>query len=318
MPTEETISVVIPTKDRHSDLCTAIESIAAQTTLPNELLLIDQSKQAPSEAELRRMHGLLGPSVALRWIHDPSIRGLVHAKKVGVSLASGDLIFFLEDDIVLEREFIRAMREGFQRDSHLVGASGVVTDVPFGRAYACCHALFHRGMFSDPRPWIYATLDGRGSAPIPSQALSGGLSAWRRQVFNEVQLDTDNGFHMLEDLDFSTRVRSTLGDCMAILPGARLEHHFAPGGRAGLGLREKKKVVEFITFFRTRPRRPSDYVFLAWLLVGVGAAALASSVRHLTWRPCSGGLTGLSEGFRRNVFPVKSSSAETSRNADPD
>jgi hypothetical protein len=107
----------------------------------------------------------------------------------------------------------------------------VVTDVPFGMVYAAFHALFHRGVFADPRPWIYATLEGRGSSAIPSHALSGGLSAWRKEVFSEVPFDTSNGFHMLEDLDFSTRVRARFGDRMAILPGARLEHHFAPAGR---------------------------------------------------------------------------------------
>lgn len=303
------LTVVIPTKDRHRDLCNAIASIAAQTVNPDEVLLVDQSADAPPDAELERVRRQLGPSVALRWIHDPSICGLVHAKQVGASLACGDLVCFLEDDIILERDFVRFMREGFERDSHLVGASGVVTDVPFGTAYASFHALFHRGMFADPRPWIYATLDGRGPAPIPSHALSGGLSAWRKRVFDEVPFDTVNGFHMLEDIDFSTRVWARFGNRLAILPAARLEHHFAPAGRAAMGNREKRKVIEFITFYRTRPTKAFDGFWLGWLLVGVAAAAAATSIRRASCRPLWGFFVGLLEGPRRRICALPSASA---------
>jgi GT2 family glycosyltransferase len=307
------LSIVIPTKDRHRDLCNAIDSIAAQARLPNELLLIDQSSSAPSDVELSRIRLQLGPTVDLRWIHDPSIRGLVHAKQVGASLAFGDLVCFLEDDIVLEREFVLAIWRGFEQDPRLVGASGVVTDVPFGRTYAALHTMFHRGIFDDPRPWIYATLGKRGHAPISSHALSGGLSAWRQCVFAEVPFDTVNGFHLLEDLDFSTRVRSAFGDRLAILPAARLEHHFAPAGRASVGGREKRKVIEFITFFRTRPVKALDWLWLAWLLVGVAASAAATSIRMVSLRPLTGVAAGLVEGLRKCIHPISQASANSAR-----
>jgi len=313
MGREMTISLVIPTKNRHRDLCKAIDSIAAQARLPNELLLIDQSTSAPSDAELSRIRLQLGPTVRLRWIHDPSIRGLVHAKQVGASLACGDLVCFLEDDIVLEREFVHAIRRGFEHDPGLVGASGVVTDAPFGRGYAVLHTIFHRGIFDDPRPWIYATLGKRGHAPIRSHALSGGLSAWRRYVFAEVPFDTVNGFHMLEDLDFSTRVRATFGDRLAILPAARLEHHFAPAGRAAIGNRERRKVIEFITFFRTRPARVLDWMWLAWLLAGVAVAAAATAIRMVSVRPLTGVAAGLVEGLRKCIHPLPLASAHSAR-----
>ena len=307
------LTVIIPTKNRHRDLCTAIDSIALQFQAPEELLVIDQSDEAPSAAELDRLHGVLGRSVDLRWIHDTSIQGLVHAKAVGAALAKGGIVCFLEDDIVLEREYLASILDAFVGDPALIGASGVVTDVPFGKGYAAFHALFHRGVFDDPRPWIYVTLQGRGSAAIPSHALSGGLSAWRKEVFDEVPFDTANGFHMLEDLDFSTRVRARFGDRLAILPGARLEHHFAPAGRAAMGTRERRKVIEFITFYRTRPTRAVDVAWLAWLLVGVGAAAVVTSARHLSVKPLVGFTSGLLAGPRKAVLPLPDVSAHKAR-----
>jgi len=310
---ESAITVIIPTKNRHRDLCTAIESIAVQVQAPEELLVIDQSDEAPSAAELDRLRGVLGCSVDLRWIHDTSIQGLVHAKAVGAALATGGIVCFLEDDIVLEREYLTSILEAFVGDPALIGASGVVTDVPFGKVYAAFYALFHRGVFDDPRPWIYVTLQGRGAAAIPSHALSGGLSAWRREVFAEVPFDTANGFHMLEDIEFSTRVRARFGDRLAILPGARLEHHFAPVGRAAIGTRERRKVIEFITFYRTRPTRRVDAAWLAWLLVGVCAAAAATSARRLSVKPLVGFVSGLLAGTRKAILPLPEVSAHEAR-----
>jgi GT2 family glycosyltransferase len=311
--TFSTVSAVIPTKNRHRDLCTAIGSVARQSRVPEQLILIDQSGDAPTDTEVSRLRQVIGNSVDLRWVHDPSIQGLVHAKAVGAALASGAIVCFLEDDIVLERDYFASICNGFLGDPALVGASGVVTDVPFGKAYALLHLLFHRGIFEDPRPWIYATLQGRGVAAIPSHALSGGLSAWRREVFAEVPFDTANGFHMLEDLDFSTRVRARFGDRLAILPEARLEHHFAPTGRAAMGTRERRKVIEFITFYRTRPTRAVDAAWLAWLLVGVGAAALATSVKHLSVKPLVGFVSGLLTGTRKAILPLSGVSAHEAR-----
>ena len=307
------LTVVIPTKNRHRDLCVALASVAAQSCAPSEVLLIDQSDERLAESERARLQGMLGDRVHLRWIHDPSIRGLVHAKSVGAANATGAIVCFLEDDIVLEQDYLASILEGFRCNPALVGASGVVTDVPFSKAYAAFHALFHRGVFHDSRPWIYVTLHGRGAAAIPSHALSGGLSAWRREVFAEVPFDTANGFHMREDLDFSTRVRARFGDRLAILPGARLEHHFAPAGRAVMGTRERRKVIEFITFYRTRPTRLVDAAWLAWLLVGVGMAAVATSVKHLSVKPLVGIASGLLAGTRKAILPLPDISAHEAR-----
>jgi hypothetical protein len=78
---------------------------------------------------------------------------------------------------------------------------------------------------------------------------------------------------------------------------------------AAMGRREQRKVVEFITFYRTRPTRAVDAVWIAWLLVGVGAAAVAMSVRSLSVRPLAGFVSGLLEGPRKAILPLTDASA---------
>lgn len=295
------ITVVIPTKNRHADLMVALRSVASQSRIPDEIVIIDQSAEEINLARRHDVQGWFAGRSQILWIHDRSIPGLVAAKREGVRISSYKIVCFLEDDVVLDPDFISELVDAMHADDGLVGCSGVVTDVPFGPAYALLHRIFHRGLFDDPRPWIYSNWRRLETAPIPSIALSGGLSAWRRMVFEHVSFDTINGFHMLEDIDFSTRVAMATKQRMAIIPTARLEHHFAHAGRASMGHREARKVCEYITFLRTRPHRRVDLLWLGWVLVGVAMMAIATSAKNRSFRPVAGMLRGLRDGTTRRV-----------------
>ena len=79
---------------------------------------------------------------------------------------------------------------------------------------------------------------------IRCDVLSGGLSCWRRRLFEVVEFDTTNGFFMLEDIEFSTRVVRAMGHHLYINPQARLEHHCSPVNRDRHGTRQRRKMIE--------------------------------------------------------------------------
>lgn len=288
------ISIIIPTKDREHDLKKAINSIVTQLRQPDQLIVVDQSKNKISEDKLSQICSSLKERCKLEYIHNPIISGLVEAKYVGAARAFGSIVCFLEDDIVLEREYISEIEAHFCNFPAMLGCSGVVTNAPcYNRAYLFFHRLFHQGIFFDPRPRVYANLASLGDRPIHSPAISGGLSAWRREVFQAVHFDLASGFHMLEDIDFSFRVQQQYGSCLYINPRARLAHNFAPGGRDSAGRREKRKIREFLTFYRKHRRDSRDTFWLAWLLLGIALATCASCIRFSTFKP----LLGFFEGF---------------------
>ena len=299
------LSVIIPTKNRLLDLEKAIASITRQTRPPEQLVLVDQSARPIPEDTLASFRNGLPAASAIDYIHDTRISGLVEAKHVGVARATGDIVCFLEDDIVLEPEYLAQIEASFLADPGMQGTSGVVTNTPRpGSAYVFFHELFHRGIFDDPRPRVYADLARQGSDAFQSRlilspALSGGLSAWRRGVFQQVSFDLTSGFHMIEDIDFSIRVQREFGPCLYINPRARLAHNFAPAGRDSFGRRESRKVREFITFHRKHRRDFRDTFWLAWLLMGIAIASCAVSLRHVTLKPIAGVFTGIIDGMRK-------------------
>src|SRR5438132_1376834 len=107
------LSAVIPTRNRPEDLERAVLSVCAQTRTPDELLIIDQSADKVSRERVLRALAEHGSAIVVDYLLDSRISGLVAAKKVAVSRAHGDVVCFLEDDIVLEREYLAEIERGF-------------------------------------------------------------------------------------------------------------------------------------------------------------------------------------------------------------
>lgn len=297
-----TLAVVIPTKNRPRDLAVALDSVVQQERPPDELILVDQSDEPIATESLSLLQEALPAGARLVYVHDRSISGLVHAKDVGAGRAVSEVVAFLEDDIELEPAYLRVIEQAFLADPGMVGCCGVVTNPPVSSAsYVAFHELFHRGLFEDPRPRIFRReflAQGSSGTKVESHALSGGLSAWRRVVFQEVPFDTSGRFHMLEDFEFSTRVHERFGPSLYVLPEARLAHHVAPAGRASAGVRHRRKATEYMTLYRQRRTFPSGLFDVAWLVVGLLLAAVRDAVHDRSVAPITGTLEGVGLGLR--------------------
>ena len=266
------VSAVIPTKNRPAELPLAVVSLLEQTHPPNELVIIDQSDDDRGRDAVQRLCAARGGGTVLRYLLDPSIGGLVHAKQVASGLADGDIVCFFEDDEVLEPDYLDEIVKGFEDRPDMLGCCGVVTNLPaLPRGYATLFHVFHRGMFRDPRVGVHGRFErGRGPhALIPSPCLSGGLSCWRREVLESVPFDVANRLHMLEDIDYSTRAADRFGAKFFINPNARLEHRMSPVNREVLAPRQRRKLREYLIYYRKRADRPGASAHLAWLLVGL-------------------------------------------------
>jgi GT2 family glycosyltransferase len=296
------LTAVIPTRNRPAELLAAVASILAQRRRPEELVVVDQS---PGEEGRRGLESLLaagGRGIALRYVHDPAIEGLVHAKQVAAGLAGGDVVCFLEDDVVLEPGYFAAIEQGFRERPDMLGCCGLVTNLPpLPAGYVALFRLFHRGIFRDPRVGVHGHVHGGADAALPlirSDYLSGGLSCWRREVLARVPFDVENGFHMLEDVDFSTRAASEFGPRFFINPNARLEHRMSPVNREVLGPRERRKLREYLVFYKKRASRRGALAQLLWLLAGLLLEALWQSVRAASPAPLAGYFAGIGDGVR--------------------
>ncbi len=297
-------SAVIPTKNRHEDIQFAIESIFSQSMLPDELIVVDQSEDDKTKHVVESYQY---PDISLVYIHETKISGLVEAKKVSVNNSSGDVVLFLEDDVVLYESYIENMVDAFLEHPEILGMSGIMMKgANANRAYEMFFNVFHRGIFFDPRVGVHGRPGVKGDL-INSNYLSGGISAFRKEVFTKIPFDTVNGFHMLEDIDFSTRAVRHFGkERFYINTASLLDHNFSPVGRANQRNRYHRKMIEYLTFYKKhRQLGEGGMVSLAWLMAGLLLEGIFTAIRIHSPSPLIGLYTGTIRGVNKKVIDLK-------------
>src|SRR5579872_2375653 len=109
LPTD---SVVVPTKNRPEEIARMLSSLRAQPTQPSEVIVIDQSTPAYD----------LEPFAELVHVQDPTITSISAARNRGVEKARGDVVFFIDDDVVLCSDCIKEVARTFWTRPTLIGA----------------------------------------------------------------------------------------------------------------------------------------------------------------------------------------------------
>jgi GT2 family glycosyltransferase len=276
------ITVVIPTKNRPSELYTAVQSIIFQEYKINQLLIIDQSDYDDSKCSIKNLLDK-NTFINLDYIYNNEINGLVEAKICALKYAVGDLIFFLEDDICLSQNYFSQIIYSFNNYPDMLGCCGIIDNHKQSIIYSFFFNLFHRGIFYDPRIRLNSITSYSSQRPISSPTLSGGMSTWKREVFNYLNFDSTNLFFMMEDIEFSTRAKMFFGDRFFIIPNAKIIHFSSKLNREKEVDRQLRKVFESIIFYKKRRFVPYAFSNLLLLLFGIFCESLLKSLLHCSF-----------------------------------
>jgi glycosyltransferase involved in cell wall biosynthesis len=114
---EPYFSVVVPTYERPAELSNLLRALETQTFSAFEVIVVDQS---------RARLDVSGYALDIEYAHT-DVRGAIHARNYGASLATGRLIAFVDDDCVPERSWLEKARDHFEQAGHgLVGLEGEI------------------------------------------------------------------------------------------------------------------------------------------------------------------------------------------------
>jgi GT2 family glycosyltransferase len=249
-------SFIIPTKNRIADLIKTIKSINKQNILPNELLIIDQSFNNCES----RIKSVLKNKIKLKYYHEVAIKSLTQAKNFALKKASGDVIFFLEDDIILSKDFIINILKAFSYKKTLKGVCGILINEQISFFKKFVKIILYHGLFHDPRLKQWNNLEGKEI--IISDKISGGISAWKKKVFLKITFDSKNKLHLFEDIDFSVRVNKLWKNSTAIITSAQVEHKWSRINRNKDIKLLKMKIKESYIFYNKNSKTTfkADYL----------------------------------------------------------
>jgi glucosyl-dolichyl phosphate glucuronosyltransferase len=282
------VSVIIPTKNRAADLARTIETLLAQTVTPMELIVVDQSPAPTFTQEIPI------PTVC---IHDPSISGASVARNVAMDRARGDIWLFLDDDVLLEPDFIERILEPYGND--VIGVSGIITNYtapPFRQKI--WEKVFQIGSFRDERQRVYRDAKRlRDTQPIRVRQFGAGLMSFRASAVREHRFDVNlTGASPGEDIDFCAGLpkESTL----LITPKARLIHNRSPESRDPthwIGVD-----AQVAAYMRERHWKKGlwNNLCYAWLSLGYAVVAGFSSLKNRSATPWKTWREGVHRGLR--------------------
>lgn len=209
------VSLVLPTLDRPEAIYNLLRHLEHQTVTPHEIVIVDQSA-VPDE----RVAAYASSHPHVRH-HRIAERGLPNARNVGIGLATGDVVLFLDDDSIPDPDLVR-----FHADAYAdAGVGGVGGRVQGG--YDSGGATIGKFRASDGK----VVRNFGATTRCEVDHLPGGNMSFRREVFTRVGgFDkTYGGSSIGEETDFCLRARRA-GIRFVFEPRASLEHLHLPAG----------------------------------------------------------------------------------------
>lgn len=268
-------SLIIPTLNRETDLVNAVASVLEQTRKPEELIVVDAGSDPSLKERLTQQ-----VSGCLDLIYVPSDPGLTHQRNVGILASSGDVIAFIDDDSVIEPEYIEEIMKAFEEDAtHEVAAvCGRIVNVSQSKMPQLFTRLF---LLGDQGSRGILKKSGYMSSPYGSTTkhyvrfLSGGVMSFRRGVFDYVKFDENlRGWATMEDVDIARQIFA-LGKQILYVPSARQEHY-----PSGVGRLNRAAILEMsirnhhYLFTKHHSGALVEKIAFIWSLIGLGIVGL--------------------------------------------
>lgn len=226
-----TFSIVICTLNNVVGLEKCITSITQQTLKPNEVIIVHGDKDGEMEESItNKIQPILQSNlITLKYII--TIRSLVLQRNIGIDNAVGDVIVFLDDDVILEKDYFFHLLEVYQSkwSEDLGGVQGTIIEAMSGNSWSPIEVI--------KKTILYANITGSGrllASGNPSfcgnpqkikkiDIFNGCMMSFRRDLLLKNRFDTNfKEFWMCDDIELSYRISRKYH--LYQTPLARLHH----------------------------------------------------------------------------------------------
>ncbi|MFJ4471471.1 glycosyltransferase family 2 protein [Streptomyces sp. NPDC089424] len=285
------ISVVICayTEDRWEDILAAVDSVRAQSRPALETLLVVDHNQALLDRLAREYKesgesGRSGEDAVVRVLANAGPRGLSAGRNTGIAAARGEVIAFLDDDAVAERDWLRHFAASYA-DPRVMAVGGRTVPVwASGRRPA---------WFPEEFDWVVGcTYRGLPPGLVRVRNVLGGNASFRRAAFEAaggfatgIGRDGDKRPLGCEETELCIRLTRAVPEAVLLIDDRAVIHHRVPSGR------------ERFAYFRTRTY--AEGLSKALVARSVGAHKGLESERRYTTRVLP---AGVARGLRDAVL----------------
>jgi len=182
------VSVVIPVFNGGTELLKCLDAIAASSYPVFECILVDDASTDGMTNQAAELH-------QVRIIQLQEQQGPANARSRGVEDASGDIIFFIDADVLIHPDTLATAVKVLESDPEIAAVFGSYDDKPEHRSFLSQYRnLFHH--------WVHQTSRSEAST------FWTGCGVIRREIFMEMGgFSTNYRRPSIEDIELGSRLR---------------------------------------------------------------------------------------------------------------
>lgn len=121
------ISLVVPTRNRTEDLRELLQSILDRSVLPSEVIVVDDSEEANTEDLIKYMFDQFSTkTISLIHLRGKN-EGITGARNLGSMRAKGKILCFVDDDLVLDKDYLKEILKIYAQFPNALGVGGYET-----------------------------------------------------------------------------------------------------------------------------------------------------------------------------------------------
>lgn len=176
------LSVILCTYNRDKYIYNVLKSLAENTLKPDqyEIVLVDNNCTDNTHAECDRFVRDF-PDVTLRYFVETN-QGLSHARNRGIKESKGEILVYVDDDALVNKEYLQTYADFFERHSEIDAAGGPIipkyeTEEPAWMSH------FTKALITG-----YKYLGDKEKEFPKNDYPGGGNAAYRASVFEKVGL----------------------------------------------------------------------------------------------------------------------------------
>lgn len=288
-------SIIIPTIDRPLELGATLGSILEQEIPPKEVVIVDQSTgQSTSDVASTKESEFLDKKISLTYLHLDK-KSSSRARNYGKDHSSGEIVFFIDDDVKLLKDYTENILKVYEARSDAVGVQGTLAN--FKRPY---NLKSYSGRIGNHLRRAFFLLNYKQNTwkvmpsindvfPFPLTMITPterfqGCCSYRRVMLDSFRFDENlEGWSLLEDLDLSYRVFKSGKGMLYVTPEAKLVHKGEIHMVSSIKSESYKKIVNrTYMFFKLMEQSPRNYAIFCWSIFGYVLSTLLGAIigRH--------------------------------------
>ena len=204
------LSILICTKDRKTQFLECLRSIAEQTRLPEEIIVIEEAS-AKSFFSQKFIEDYFHNKVSCKYFQIKSLNIAV-SRNLAVKAATYEILLFVDDDVTLSKDYCQKLINIYEKENGLVIAGGRIKSKKEGY-----WAKFWEKLFTSISPKLNSDTKVLFWPNLNMAILKSFI--YKKKIFY------DERFTTLEDIDFCLRVRRNKG-IVKYYPILKARHYY--------------------------------------------------------------------------------------------